>query len=657
MKKNRVLELLSKDYPTVDAAASEIINLSAILHLPKGTEFFFSDIHGEYSAFAHLVRSASGTIREKIQILFENHMTEDELNDLAHLIYEPVDVLNTMELEGTLTDEFLRIRIFQLVEVSKFVASKYARRKVRSKFPKAYVEILDELMHVDYDEFNKKAYYKALIDTIIQTGTAKTFVIELCNLIQNIMVDTLHIIGDIYDRGAHPDLVMDTMMEFPNVDIQWGNHDIAWMGAACGNETLIAIVIRNGLMYNTFDFLEDGYGINLRVLSEFASTTYEGDPCACFSTKQLEPTKYDTITPELSSKMAKAIAIIQFKLAGQIIERHPEYNMDDRNVLKNINFETMEYFVDGKAYPMKDKFFPTIDPKNPLKLTKEEQTTIDTLKASFLHSEPLHRHVRYLYAKGATYKVVNSNLLFHGCIPMTADGEFDSMTLKGKSYAGKALMDYLDKQIRNAYFLPQRARGKRDAVDLMWYMWTGAKSPMFGKSKMVTFENYFVDAKEIRKEVYNPYFKLSEKPEICDKIFVEFGMNPATSHIINGHVPVKIKDGESPIKAGGKLYVIDGGISKAYQPKTGIAGYTLIFNSHSISLAEHRSFEKIVDDISAYTPTVTVTENMPERLLVMDTDHGRDLQAHIDDLFELIEAYRSGEMREKTGETDLSHLS
>lgn len=651
MTNERVLQLLSKEYPTIDAAASEIINLSAILHLPKGTEYFFSDIHGEYSAFAHLVRSASGSIREKIQMVFENYLSEDDLNEMAHLIYDPIVVLNTMELEDQLTDEFLRIRIFQLVELSKFVASKYSRRKVRSKFPKAYVEILDELMHVDYDEFNKKAYYRTIIDTIIQTGTAKKFLIELCYLIQNISVDALHVIGDIYDRGAHPDLVMDTMMEFPNVDIQWGNHDIAWMGAACGNETLIAIVIRNGLMYNTFDFLEDGYGINLRVLSEFASATYEGDPCACFSTKQLEPTKYDTTTPELSSKMAKAIAVIQFKLAGQIIERHPEYGMDDRNVLKNINYETMEYVVGGKSYPMKDKYFPTIDPKNPLKLTKGEQNTIDALKASFLHSEPLHRHVRYLYAKGASYKMVNSNLLFHGCIPMTEDGEFDSLTFKGKSYSGKDLMDYLDKQIRNAYFLGQRARGKRDAVDLMWYLWTGAKSPMFGKSKMVTFENYFVDAKEIRKEIYNPYFKLSQRPEICDKIFNEFSMNPDTSHIINGHVPVKIKDGESPVKAGGKLYVIDGGISKAYQPKTGIAGYTLIFNSHSLSLAEHRSFEKIMDDISAYTPTLTVSEHMPERLLVMDTDDGKEIQAHIDDLLALIDAYRSGDMKEQGGQS------
>ena len=646
MRDERYLKLLAKEYPTIKEACSEIINLNAICGLPKGTEYFFSDLHGEYEAFIHLLRSASGIIRIKIKETFDNSLSEIEQNLLANLIYEPEKILNQNKKEDNFED-WKKITIYRLVELCKVVSSKYTRSKVRKKMPQEFSYILDELLHVNYSESNKKMYYTEIIHTMLQIDIADEFIKQLCFLIQRLSVDSLHIIGDIFDRGPRPDIIMDEIIDFHNVDIQWGNHDISWMGAAAGNEVLIANVVRLGISYNNFDGLEDGYGINLRALSMFAAQEYKDDPCECFQPKILDENQYDLVDPSLAAKMHKAITMIQFKLAGQLIERHPEYNMESRNVLKHINYEKGTICIDGNEYALLDTNFPTIDKKDPLKLTKGEEELMKTLLASFRHSETLHRHIRLLHSHASSYKCVNSNLLFHGCIPMTDKGEFQQIKVGNQCYSGKAYMDYVNEQVHNSYFLEEGSKERKDALDFMWYLWCGSYSPMFGKSKLAAFEQYFVKEKEAQKELLNPYYKLSEKEEICNKIFHEFGLVPETSHIINGHVPVKIKDGEKPVKANGKLYVIDGGISKAYHSKTGIAGYTLIYNSKYLALAEHRNYMKLEDIGGSYTPEVQVVELMKKRVLVADTDIGRQLEEQMEDLKALVKAYQEGTLKEK----------
>lgn len=646
MRDKKYLELLAKEYPTQKDANSEIVNLMAIRQLPKGTEYFFSDLHGEYEAFVHLLRSASGVIRTKIRDLFDDTLSEKEQNQLANLIYEPEKVLMCIDEFKKDAEDFKRLTIYRLVQICQEVGSKYTRSKVRKKMPVEYAYILDELLNVSYSG-DKKTYYQAIIRSIMEVEAGEDFILALCHLIQNLSVDRLHIIGDIFDRGPRPDIIMNELMAFHDVDVQWGNHDISWMGAACGNRQLIANVVRMGISYNNFDALEDGYGINLRPLSTFASNLYGDDPCTVFMPKILDENEYDLVDAGLAAKMHKAMAIIQFKLIGQLLERHPEYEMDERNVLKKINYETGTIQIGNKEYPLLDTHFPTIDPKNPLELTREENDLMSTIEYSFKHSEILHRHIRFLYSNGGMYKKVNSNLLFHGCIPMTRDGEFESLKIGDSYYKGKMLLDKINQMVRNAYFLPERNEEKQNAVDFMWYLWCGAKSPLFGKSKLAAFESYFIEDKTVRKEVMNPYYKLSEQEAICDKIFEEFEMNPKMSHIINGHVPVKIKDGEHPIKANGKLYVIDGGISKAYQSKTGIAGYTLISNSHYLALAQHRNYMKIENSMGAYTPELQITEAYKRRLKVADTDNGKQLLEQIEDLKDLKEAYQTGILKER----------
>lgn len=643
----RYLQLLAKDYPNRKAACSEIINLNAIRQLPKGSEYFFSDLHGEYEGFLHLLHSASGMIRARIAEVFDIILPEAEQNQLANLIYSPEEMLQCLKEFGRVTDDWKRITIYRLVELCRNVSSKYTRSKVRKNMPPEYAYILEELLNVNQEESDKKIYYGEIIHTIIEIGIADDFIAALCRLIQTLSIDSLHIIGDIFDRGPRPDIIMDALMKFPQVDIQWGNHDISWMGAACGNECLIANVVRMGISYNTFDVLEDGYGINLRPLSMFAAQAYREDPCLRFQIKTLDENQFDRVDRQLAAKMHKAIAVIQFKLVGQLLKRHPEYGMRDRNLLECINYQKGTVTIAGTEYPLLDCNFPTICPENPLKLTCEEEELMAVLKASFLHSRTLHRHIRYLYEHGGTYKVVNSNLLFHGCIPMTEAGAFDTMTVAdGTTYKGKALMDYLNGQIYNAYFLPEEHKEKQNAVDFMWYLWCGERSPMFGKSKLAAFESYFVENKETHREVLNSYYRLSEQEEICCKIFEEFGLNPDNSHIINGHVPVKIKDGEKPVKAGGKLYVIDGGLSKAYQSKTGIAGYTLIFSSRHLALAEHRNYHQSQGMPIRYAPDISVEERMKQRQTVADTDIGKQLEIKIEDLKVLIQAYQDGIVRE-----------
>lgn len=637
------LKLLAKEYPSLKAASSEIINLIAICGLPKGTEYFFSDLHGEYEAFIYLLRSASGIIREKIRATYGYIIPEEEQMELANLIYYPDRNLNKIIQEGRGTEDWQRITVNRLVQICKEVSSKYTRSKVRKKMPREFGYVIDELLHVDYNDENKRVYYEEIIRSIIDTGIADKFIVALCELIQNLAIDSLHIIGDIFDRGPRADIIMNELMHFHDVDIQWGNHDISWMGAATGNPACVCNVLRIAISYNSFDVLEDGYGINLRPLSMFASKVYRDDPCSQFTPKILDENIYDAVDPGLAAKMHKAIAVIQFKVEGQIIKRHPGYKMDDRILLEAVDYNRGVVTIEGTEYPMLDTMFPTIDPKYPLRLTKEEDELLHTLIMSFRHSGLLHKHIRFLYTNGALYKCHNGNLLYHGCIPMRPDGSFEGMICNGEELTGRALMDYIGEQIHKAYFLSEDDPDKNSARDFMWYLWCGAKSPVFGKDKMTTFEHYFVADKTTHRERLNPYYKLSQQEEVCDRILQEFGLSGGGSHIINGHVPVKIKDGEMPVKANGKLFVIDGGLSKAYQKYTGIAGYTLIYNSHHLALAEHKPFNPEHEN----TPRVAIVEKMKNRIMVSDTDKGKELMAQIEDLKELSAAYRRGDIKEQ----------
>ncbi|MDW2798401.1 fructose-1,6-bisphosphatase [Clostridium boliviensis] len=643
MKDLAYLKLMAREYPTIRAASSEIINLTAIQGLPKGTEYFFSDLHGEHEAFIHLLKSASGVIREKISETFSHILPEKEEVELSNLIYYPDRIMNQLELSGEADDDWQRVTIYRLVQICKVVSSKYTRSKVRKKMPAEFAYIIDELLHVDYNDDNKRVYYSEIIRSIIDIRIGDKFIIALCELIQNLTIDCLHIIGDIFDRGPRADMIMNELLQFHDVDIQWGNHDISWMGAATGNLACICNVLRIAISYNSFDVLEDGYGINLRPLSMFAAKVYRKDPCERFTPQILDKNIYDAVDPGLAAKMHKAIAVIQFKVEGQIIKRHTEYEMDDRILLESIDYKRGTVVVEGKEYPLLDTSFPTVDPADPLALNEEEEELLRALQLSFLHNELLHRHVRFLYSHGSMYKCYNSNLLYHGCIPMREDGTFEELFMEGAAYSGKALMDYVDNKIQNAYFLPEHTAESADARDFMWYLWCGAKSPVYGKGKMTTFEHYFIEDPQTRTEPMNPYYRLSVKEEYCKKILEEFGLSGESSHIINGHVPVKIKEGESPVKAGGRLFLIDGGLSKAYQAKTGIAGYTLIYNSNHLALAEHKPF----DPEKESTPKVSVVENMKRRMMVADTDKGTELAESIEDLKELVAAYREGVIKER----------
>ena len=634
------LKLMSREYPTLESASSEIVNLMAICGLPKGTEYFFSDLHGEYEAFIHLLRSSSGIIREKIKETFGHIISEEDEIQLANLIYYPDRQIAKLKQEQNYTEDWQRIALYRLVQICKEVSSKYSRSKVRKKMPPEFAYAIDELLHVDYNDDNKKVYYSEIIRSIIDTQMADSFIIAL---IQNLTIDNLHIIGDIFDRGPRADIIMEELMQFHDVDIQWGNHDISWMGASTGNPACICNVLRIAISYNGFDVLEDGYGINIRPLSMFAAKVYSDDPCERFMPRILDQNIYDAVDPGLAAKMHKAIAVIQFKVEGQIIRRHPEYEMDSRILLTAIDYQRGTVVIEGKEYPMMDMEFPTIDPSDPLKLSEEEEELLHTLTLSFCHSALLHKHIKFLYSNGSMYKCCNSNLLYHGCIPMKEDGSFDEMAVNGKAYKGRALMDFIDKQVKKAYFLPDQDPEKEASRDFMWYLWSGAKSPVFGKDKMTIFEHYFVEDKEASRERMNPYYKLSVQEKYCDMILEEFGLTTTGSHIINGHVPVKIKDGETPIKAGGKLFIIDGGLSKAYQGKTGIAGYTLIFNSRHLALAEHKPF----DPKKESTPKVSIVEKMRKRIMVADTDDGKELARRIEDLKELVAAYRKGALKER----------
>lgn len=555
----RHLKILSKQYTNIEQVAEEIINLQAILNLPKGTELFLSDIHGEYGSFSHILNNGSGIIRNKIEDIFNNQITERERRQLATLIYYPEEKLALIKKEVDNIKEWYSINLYRLIEVAREVSSKYTRSKVRKAMPKGFDYIIDELLHLQGCGPDKETYYKQIISSIIELDRADEFIVAISNLIKRMAIDHLHVIGDIFDRGPNAKLVMDTLMNFHSLDIELGNHDILWMGAACGNKACIANVIRICSRYDNIDTLEDGYGINIRPLSTFALETYKNDSCEKFVPKVFDYNKYIRSDEISIAKIHKAISVIQFKLEGQMIKEHPEYKMDGRLLLDKIDYEKGTIQIDNKIYNLNDTNFPTVDYKNPYKLTKEEEEIINRLQESFRNSETLNKHISFLYSKASMYKCFNSNLLFHGCVPMEADGEFSKIEVLGESISGKKYFDCIEKIANEAYFGKEN---NKDAVDFMWYLWCGPKSPLFGKAKAATFERYFVEEKETHKEEKNPYFTLIENEEICDKVLKEFGLETKKSHIINGHVPVKEKDGESPIKANGKLLVIDRRICK-----------------------------------------------------------------------------------------------
>ena len=648
----RYLKLLSKQFPTIAEASTEIINLKAILNLPKGTEHFLTDVHGEYESFNHVLKNGSGVIKRKIEYALGEILSEKESKELATLIYYPEQKLELVLKEEVDIEKWYETTIYRLIEVCRQVTAKYTRDKVRKAIPEDFEYIIEELLHERPDRLDKADYYSEIISTIVSIGRASQFIVALSNLIQRLVIDRLHIIGDIFDRGPGADVVMDTLKNYHSVDIQWGNHDILWMGAAAGNEACIATVLRISARYMNMDTIEEGYGINILPLATFALEFYDEDECQGFKPKLENDDDFSEKDIKLMTKMHKAIAILQFKLEGETINRRPHLGMEDRLLLDKINYEDGTIDIGGKIYKLNDCKFPTIDPRDPYKLLAEERELIEKLKSSFLNSGRLQRHIRFLFSKGSMYLKYNSNLLYHGCIPLNKDMSFKAVKIgsSGNSYSGKEYLDRLDILVREGYFYKSNKAAKSYGEDMIWYLWTGPDSPLFGKDKMTTFERYFIDDKETHLEVKNPYYDYQDSEAMCNMIFKEFEMDSKISHIINGHVPVKLRKGESPIKANGKLLVIDGGLSKAYQKTTGIAGYTLIFNSYGLLLVSHEAFEskeKAIKEEKDILSTTVVLEREVVRKKVQDTDDGEELRAQISDLTMLLDAYQKGIIKEQ----------
>ena len=647
----RYLKLLAQKYPTVQAASTEIINLQAILNLPKGTEHFISDIHGEYEAFLHILNSCSGVIKEKIDEVFASSISKAERDQLATLIYYPQEKLELVAQQETDLDEWYRITLHRLIEVCRLVSSKYTRSKVRKALPKDYAYIIDELLHTRYDEADKKEYFENIITTILSIGRAPSFITALCQVIKRLAVDHMHIVGDLFDRGPRADIILDSLMDYHSVDIQWGNHDILWMGAASGSRTLVATVLSNSIHYNNLEVIETGYGISLRPLSIFANEVYQNCDTHRFAVKLTGEDKEHISQKDqlLSARMHKAITVILFKLEGQKILRHPEYGMEDRLLLDKIDYANRCITIGGVTYPLEDCDFPTVNPADPYTLTEEENQVIDQLTASFRRSEKLQKHVRFLYSKGSMYLCYNGNLLFHGCIPMTADGKLMSFTIGGHERSGRDFLNYAEKAARKAYYDAPGSTERQLGMDFLWWLWAGRNSPIFGRDRMTTFERRLIKDESAWTEPKNSYYALYQDPSVCDMLLKEFGLEGPHCHIINGHIPVKAKKGESPIKGGGKLVVIDGGFCKAYQPTSGIAGYTLIFNSWCFRIVSHQPFagrQDAIENNHDIANSSDVFERLGSRMRISQTDIGRTLQAQSDDLCLLLEAYRSGAVTE-----------
>ena len=628
MEKNykKYLELLAEKYPTIQSVCTEIINLNAILNLPKGTEHFMSDIHGEYEAFVHIMNNCSGEVRDKVDMIFRHTMTKQQRREICTLIYYPKEKMEEMKEQGEIDVVWYKQTLKNLIEIAKVLSSKYTRSKVRKAMPEDFKYIIDELLHMQKDQDNNQiVYHENILNTIIEIYNSEEFIIALAALIKRLAVDHLHIVGDIFDRGSHPDRVMDTLMGHHSLDIQWGNHDVLWMGAAAGSDACIATVIRNSLKYDNMRMLENGYGISLRTLTLFAEKTYGS----------LEPME----------AALKAISVILFKLEGQIVLRHPEYKMDDSLLLDKINYEDGTINTGGTKYVLNDCDFPTVDENDCYMLTAEEKGLVKDLRKSFTESRTLREHIEFLYNNGSIYKVFNNNLLYHGCIPLDEKGNFDIIYLDGNTYSGKSYMDYADKMARRAFY------SNRDigALDFIWYLWRGVKSPLSGR-KIKTFERMFIDDSSLHHEPRNPYYEFYNNEETCNMILSEFGIKASVGHIINGHTPVKVAEGEEPVRANGKLIIIDGGFCEAYHETTGIAGYTLIYNSHSMRLMSHKPFEsalKAISDNLDIKSDRNKFETKAKRIMVKDTDIGREILEQIFDLEELLKGYRLGEIKEK----------
>lgn len=651
-KDMRYLQLLSQSFPTVAEASTEIINLQAILNLPKGTEHFLADIHGEYEAFIHVLKNASGNIKRKVNELFGNTLRESEKRELCTLIYYPAQKLELVKHNETDIDDWYHITLHQLVAVCRDVSSKYTRSKVRKSLPADFSYIIQELLHEHTEDHDKTAYVNVIVDTIISTGRADDFIIAIANVIQRLAIDSLHILGDIFDRGPGAHIIMDTMRKYHSWDMQWGNHDILWMGAAAGNDACICNVIRLSLRYGNLPTLEEGYGINLVPLATFAMETYKNDPCTEFIPKTSGgASQLDEKTLRLTAQMHKAIAVIQFKVESQIIAKHPEWKMNDRCLFEHVDYQNGTIDLQGKTYKMSSCSFPTINPAAPSELSPEEKVLIGKLHHSFSVCEKLHKHIRVMLQHGCMYGIYNNNLLFHASCPLNEDGSLKEVEIyPGKKYSGRALMYHTGMQIRTA-FQQDSAPEERDyAIDYFLYLWCGPDSPLFDKSKMATFERYFIADKETHVEEKGYYFKLRDNEEVIDHILDAFGVVGSNRHIINGHVPVRTLKGENPIKANGKLMVIDGGFSKAYHNETGIAGYTLVYHSRGFQLVQHEPFTSAEDAIQRGTDiksTTQIVEMSNRRMLVADTDIGVELRKQIEDLEELLYAYRHGYIKEK----------
>ncbi|MCI9083243.1 MAG: fructose-1,6-bisphosphatase [Lachnospiraceae bacterium] len=614
VKDEKYLKLLSEKYPNRQAVCREIINLNAILNLPKGTEHFMSDLHGEYEAFYHILNNCSGVIREKVNLLFGDILTNQEIQEICTLIYYPREKLDMLQKEGKLSQEWYRMILNQLIEIAKLLSSKYTRSKVRKAMPEEFAYIIDELLHVQKDEDdNQVLYHKKIIDTILDINNADEFIIALSALIKQLAVDHLHIVGDIFDRGPYADKILDLLLQHHSLDIEWGNHDILWMGAAAGNEACIANVIRNNLKYEHTEILESGYGISLRSLTLFAVNTYPDE--------------------NPMEAAVKAVSVMMFKLEGQIIQNHPEYNMSDRLLLDKIDVEKGTVTIDGQLYQMNDSVFPTLG-SEPYELSKEERAIMDELKTAFLNSVRLQKHIQFMYERGSMYRIFNENLLFHGCIPMDDSGNFEGVSFEGQTYQGKSYLDYADQAARRAYF----EKHDRNALDFMWYLWCGRKSPLSGRN-IKTFERTFLDDQNTWKEETNAYYEFYHEEKTCNMILRDFGLYTAMSHIINGHTPVRTGEGEQPIRANGKLLVIDGGFCETYHKTTGIAGYTLIYNSHGLRIKAHQPFESVYQalrenkDIESDSQLI---ETEKSRVMVRDTDNGKRIQEYIADLETLL---------------------
>lgn len=650
------LRLLSAQFPTIAQTSSQIINLEAILNLPKGTEHFLSDLHGEAEPFLHMLRNASGVVREKIDLVYGNTLPASERRELATLIYYPQQKLELIERSVEDLKEWYRITLLRLIEVCRVTASKYARSKVRKALPEDFAYILEELLSYD-DSPDRKRYYERIIDTIIEIDSAEAFVIELCNLIQRLAIDCLHIIGDIYDRGPGAHLIVDTLCNYHNVDVQWGNHDILWMGAAAGSAACQFVVLTTSLKYGNTRTLEDGYGINLRPLATFALTTYADDPCEQFAVKAAQGSMAQS-DQALLSRMHKAAAVILFKLEGRVIERHPEYHMEARNLLRQVDSRRWTVTLEGGEYPMLDQSFPTVDWSDPLALTPEEEDLVEQVAMSFAHSALLQKHVRFLYASGSMFKCINGNLLYHGCIPMQEDGSFTRVDFYGQTVWGKRYLESTEQLARQGYFALEDTAQRCLGQDFLWYLWCGGQSPLFAKDHMTTFERYFVADVATHVEHKNPYYALLEGErgeEVARSILMEFGLDPDSSRIINGHMPVRRIRGESPIKANGRMLIIDGGLSRAYQSQTGTAGYTLIHNSHGLQLICHEAFMPVSQAIRTNSDLHSTPEpvaRFERRARIEDTDLGREIARQVEELKELLQAYRMGVIAEGGARND-----